>query len=430
MKTSVKYLSDTKVELTISLDAAELTDAEQVALTKLARTVKAPGFRKGNVPASVAAKYVDPNALSQQTMEDALSKAVAKAFTEENIQALDRPAVEVKKFIPQNEMEFTAEVEILPKITLGNYKKLAVTQKKVTVSTEEIDDIIERMREGLAEKKSIKRPAKVGDEVMIDFVGKKDGVVFDGGTGTDYALKLGSNTFIPGFEEGIVGKKVGDTFDLPLEFPKEYHSVDLAGAKVVFTTTLKEVQELVLPELNDEFAKKAGKDLTTLKDLKDDVKRELITQKEREAGEKLKDELVGALVDVSTVPTPQILVDDQAKSIEQDMQRNLLYQNITLDQYIANQKFKDQDDWRAKEVIPAATKRVKAGLVLAELSKELKVDATADELAEHINLYKQQYGNNPEALKQFDQPEVQRDIANRLLTEKTVEQLVALNAKR
>lgn len=430
MKTSVKYLSDTKVELTISLDAAELTDAEQVALTKLARTVKAPGFRKGNVPASVAAKYVDPNALSQQTMEDALSKAVAKAFTEENIQALDRPAVEVKKFIPQKEMEFTAEVEILPKITLGNYKKLAVTQKKVTVSTEEIDDIIERMREGLAEKKSIKRPAKVGDEVMIDFVGKKDGVVFDGGTGTDYALKLGSNTFIPGFEEGIVGKKVGDTFDLPLEFPKEYHSVDLAGAKVVFTTTLKEVQELVLPELNDEFAKKAGKDLTTLKDLKDDVKRELIAQKKREAGEKLKDELVGALVDVSTVPTPQILVDDQARSIEQDMQRNLLYQNITLDQYIANQKFKDQDDWRAREVIPAATKRVKAGLVLAELSKELKVDATADELAEHINLYKQQYGNNPEALKQFDQPEVQRDIANRLLTEKTVEQLVALNAKR
>jgi trigger factor len=430
MKTSVKHLSDTKVELTITLDATELADAEQVALTKLARTVKAPGFRKGNVPASVAAKYVDPNTLSQQTMEDALSKAVAQAFTEEKIQALDRPAVEVKKFVPQKEMEFTAEVEILPKVTLGDYKKLSVAEQKTTVTAKEVDDIIERMREGMAEKKPVKRAAKNGDEVMIDFVGKKDDVAFDGGTGTDYALKLGSNTFIPGFEEGIVGKKAGETFDLPLEFPKEYHSADLAGAKVVFTTTLKEVQEPVLPELNDAFAKKAGKDFSTLKDLKADVKRELTAQKEREAGEKRKDELVGALVEVSTVPTPQILIDDQAKSIEQDMQRNLLYQNITLDQYITNQKFKDQDDWRAKEVIPAATKRVKAGLTLAELGKVLKVEATADELAEHINLYKQQYGNNPEALKQFDQPEVQRDIANRLLTEKTVEQLVALNSKK
>jgi trigger factor len=427
MKTSVKHLSDTKVHLTITLDPKELTDAEQVALTKLAKDIKAPGFRKGNVPASVAAKYVDPNALTQQTMEDALSKAVAEAFLAEKLQALDRPAVEVTKFVPRKEMEFTAEVEILPTVKLGDYKKLNVKQQKVTVKTEEVDDILTRMREGMAEKKDVTRAAKNGDEVMIDFIGKKDGVAFDGGTGNDYALKLGSNTFIPSFEEGIVGKKPGEVFDLELTFPEDYHSADLAGATVVFSTTLKSVQELVLPELDDELAKKAGKDFKSLKDLKDDIKRELTAQKEREAGEKRKDELVGALVEVSTVPTPQILIDDQAKNIEQDMQRNLTYQNITLDQYISSQKFKDQDDWREKEVLPAAEKRVKAGLVLAELSKVLKVDATSEELAEHINLYKQQYSNDPEALKQFEQPEVQRDIANRLLTEKTVEQLVTFN---
>lgn len=428
MKTTVKHLSDTKVQLTISLDAAELNAAEQVALTKLAKEIKAPGFRKGSVPASVAAKHVDPNMLTQQTMEDALSKAVAEAFTAENLQALDRPAVEVTKFVPRKEMEFTAEVEILPKITLGNYKKLGVKQQKVAVTADEIDDILTRMREGMAEKNNVSRAAKDGDEVMIDFVGKKDGVAFDGGTGTDYALKLGSNTFIPGFEEGIVGKKTDETFDLELKFPSDYHAKELAGATVVFSTTLKSVQELVLPALDDELAKKTGKDdIKTLKELKDDIERELTVQKEREAAEKLKDDLVGALVGVSTVPTPQILVDDQAKNIEQDMQRNLTYQNITLAQYIESQKFKDEDDWRTKEVKPAAEKRVKAGLVLAELSKELKVEATSDELAEHINLYKQQYGNDPEALKQFDQPDVQRDIANRLLTEKTVEQLVALN---
>lgn len=427
MKTSVKHLSDTKVLLTISLDPKELEAAEHVALSKLSKEVKAPGFRKGKVPASVAAKHIDPNMLTQQTMEDALSKAVAEAFVAEDLQALDRPAVEVTKFVPRKEMEFTAEVEILPKVTLGDYKKLSVKQEKVSVTAQEIDDIIDRMREGMAEKKEVKRAAKDGDEVVIDFVGKKDDVAFDGGTGTDYTLKLGSHTFIPGFEEGIVDKKPSETFDLNVEFPADYHSKDLAGAKVVFSTTLKTVQESVLPELDDTFAKKAGKDFATVKDLKDDIKRELTAQKEREAVEKRKDGLVGALVDASKVPTPQILVDDQVRSIEQDMQRNLMYQNITLEQYITNQKFKDEDDWRAKEVVPAAEKRVKAGLVLAELSKELKVEATSDELAEHINLYKQQYATDPEALKQFEQPEVQRDIANRLLTEKTVEKLVELN---
>jgi len=430
MKTSVKHLSDTKVELTISLGEKELTDAEQVAVAKLAKEVKVPGFRKGNVPASVAAKHVDQNLLMQQTMEDALSKAVAEAFIAEGLQALERPAVEVKKFVPRKEMEFTAEVEILPKVKLGNYKNLKVEKKKVTVTAAEVDDIITRMREGMAEKKEVTRAAKMEDEVVIDFVGKRDHIAFDGGTGTDYALKLGSHTFIPGFEEGIVGKKTGETFDVPLEFPKDYHSSDLAGAKVVFTTTIKSVNELALPEIDDEFAKKAGKDFKNVKDLRDDIKRELTAQKEREAAEKLKDDLVGALVEVSTVPTPQTLVDDQVRSIEQDMQRNLMYQNITLEQYIANQKFKSEDDWRKKELVPAAEKRVKAGLVLAELSKELKVEATSDELADHINLYKQQYGNDPEALKQFDQPEVQRDIANRLLTEKTVEKLVELNTKK
>jgi len=429
MKTTVKHLSDTKVELTISLGEKELTDAEHVALSKLAKEIKVPGFRKGKVPANVAAKNVDQNLLMQQTMEDALSKAVAEAFIAEGLQALERPAVEVKKFVPRKEMEFTAEVEVLPKVKLGNYKNLKVEKKKVSVTATEVDDIITRMREGMAEKKEVTRAAKLDDEVVIDFVGKRDDIAFDGGTGTDYSLKLGSKTFIPGFEEGIVGKKTSETFDMPLEFPKDYHSSDLAGAKVVFTTTIKSVNELALPELTDEFAKKAGNNFTNVKDLKDDIKRELTAQKEREAAEKLKDDLVGALVVVSTVPTPQLLVDDQVRSIEQDMQRNLMYQNITLDQYIANQKFRDVADWKAKEVVPAAEKRVKAGLVLAELSKELKVEATSDELAEHINLYKQQYANDPEALKQFDQPEVQRDIANRLLTEKTVEKLVELNTK-
>lgn len=429
MKTTIKHLTDTKVELTISLDATDLAAAEQVALSKLSKDVKVPGFRKGKVPVSVVAKSVDPNKLQEQILDDAVSKAVAEAFLSEKLQALDRPAVEIKKFVPGESVEFTAEVEVLPNITLGDYKKLKAEPAKVSVTAKEVDDIITRMREGFSEKQAVEREAKMGDETIIDFVGKKDDVAFDGGTGVGYALTLGSNSFIPGFEEGIVGKKAGDTFDLPLSFPDDYHVADLKGQKVVFTTTLKEVKEVVLPEVNDEFAAKSGP-FTSVDELKADIKRELTAQKEREAADKTKDDLVAQLIEVSTVPTPQILIDDQKRSIEQDFERNLMYQGLGIDQYLETQKFKDKETWIEKEVTPVAIKRVKAGLVLAELSKAEKITATSEELADHIELYRKQYANNAEALKQFEDPEVQRDIANRLLTEKTVERLVELNTKK
>ncbi len=428
MKTSIKHLSDTKVELTITIGTKELADAEQVALTKLARDVKVAGFRKGKVPLAVAAKNVDPAALQEKTLDNALSMAVSTSFLEEKLQALDRPAVEIKKFVPGETLEFTAEAEILPQVTLGDYKKLKATTEKVTVSAKEINEVIERMRQGFSEKTEVKRAVKNDDETIIDFVGKKDDIAFDGGTGTDYALTLGSKSFIPGFEEGIIGHLPGETFDLDLNFPEDYHVPDLKGAKVTFTTTLKSVKEAKLPEVNDDFAAKAGP-FKTVEEMKADIKRELTEQKEREAVEKLKDDLVVQLIEVSTIPTPEILIADQMKSIEQDFERNLMYQGLSIDQYIETQKFADKDEWLEKEVKPTAIKRVKAGLVLAELSKVEKIEATNAELEAHVDMYKQQYANNPEALKQFEDPEVRRDIANRLLTEKTVERLVELNRK-
>lgn len=427
MKTNVKHLSDTKVELTITLGKDELEVAEQVALTKLAKNIKAPGFRKGKVPASVAIKHVDPEMLAQQTLEDALSKAVAEAFLAEKLQALDRPAVDIKKYVPKQEVEFTAEAEILPEIKLGDYKKLKVTAEKVTVADKEITEIIDRMREGFAEKKEVKRAPELGDEVKIDFVGKKDDVPFDGGTAKDYSLKLGSNTFIPGFEEGIVGRKIGETFDLDLEFPKEYRVGDLAGARVVFTVTLNSVQESVLPEVDDAFAAKAGP-FKTVAELKADIKRELTAQKEREAREKQKDDLVKQLVEVSTVPVPEILLKDQAESIERDMTQNLAYQGLTLDQYLEDKKL-DKEKWLETEVNVAAKKRVQAGLALAEVSKVEKIEATTQELDDQIEVYKKQYGNSPEMVQQFSTLDARREIANRLLTEKTVERLLDFATK-
>jgi trigger factor len=428
MKTSIKNISDTKIEVTITVDAEDLAIAAQVATTKLARDVKVPGFRKGKTPVSVAAKNIDPAALQENTLDNAISKAVADAFIENKIQALDRPAVEVKKFVPGEMLEFTAEVEIIPQIKLGNYKKLKVSSEKITVTDKEIDDVIERMRQGLAEKKDVKRVAKNGDETIIDFVGKKDGVEFKGGKGDDFNITLGSGQFIPGFEEGIIGHNIGDVFDLDLTFPADYGSAELKGAKVVFTTTLKAIKEPVLPDVDEKFAAKAGP-FKTVAELKADVKRELTSQKERESSEKTKDELVKQLVAASHVPVPEILVVDQMKSIEQDFSNNLMYQGLTLDQYLENKGFETKEKWLESEVRDIAVGRVQAGLALAELSKVEKIEATADELDAHVDMYRQQYAKNPEALKQFEQPEVRRDIANRLLTEKTVDRLVELNVK-
>jgi trigger factor len=426
MKTTVKNLSDTKVQVTITVDASELADAEKVALVKLSKNVKVPGFRSGKVPASVAAKHVEPQALQEQLMDDAISKAVAEAFMAEEIQALERPTVDIKKYVPGDMLEFVAEVEVLPAVKLGDYKKLTAKAGKVSVTAEEIDEIIERMRNGLAEKKDVTRAAKDGDETLIDFVGKKDGVAFDGGTGTDYTLKLGSNQFIPGFEEGVIGHKTGEEFDIDLAFPDDYHAKDLAGEKVTFTVTLKKVTASELPEIDDELAKKAGP-FETVAELKDDIKREITAQKEKEVGEKLRDDLIAELIEKSTVPVPELLVQDQMRSIEQDFAQNLAYRGLDLDTYLTTNGFPTEEEWREKEVKPAAERRTQAGMVLSELSKAENVTATDEEIDEHVNVHRKQYENNPETLKQFDTPEVRRDIANHYVTEKTIERLVELN---
>lgn len=427
MKTSVKYLSDTKVAVNVALGVSELKDAELAALNELGKDIKVPGFRKGKVPVSVVSKNVNPNVLAQKTLESALSKAVADAFISEKLQALDRPEVEVKKFVPGSELEFTAESEVMPKIKIGDYKNLKSTAKKVSVTKKDISEITDRLKKGFSSKKTVQRPAKLTDEVNIDFEGKKDGIAFDGGKGEKYDLVLGSNSFIPGFEDGIIGKKTGETFDLKLTFPEDYHADNLKGAEVVFTTTINEIKEVVEPELNDELAAKAGP-FKTVEELEDDIKREITKQKETEATEKLKDDLVAELVEKSTVPVPDVLLKDQMKLIEQDTNRNLMYRGMSIDDYIKSLKYKDKNDWLENEVRPIAEKRVKAGLLLAELSKVEKIEATENELLEKINQLGKQYPSE-DMRKHLKTPEVQRDVANRILTEKTVDRLVSLNSK-
>lgn len=426
MKTKLKNISDVKVELTISLGAEELKAAEQVALTKLAKEVKIEGFRKGKAPLEMVAAQVDPILLNQETLENALSKSVAEAFLKEKVQAINRPEVDVKKFIPGTELEFTATTEIMPKVELGDYKKLGVKKEATKVSKKEVKETIDRILKNFAEKKKVEREAKNGDEVIIDFLGKKDGVAFDGGKAEKFPLELGSKSFIPGFEEGLIGKKAGDELSLDLEFPKDYHAKDLAGAKVIFEVKIHEVRENVEPEINEEFLSKLG-DFKTKEEFEKQIEEDLKTQKQAEADEKFKDELVKKLAEVSKVPVPEILLEDQKRSIEMDMQQNLMYSGLSLEDYLERMG-KTHEEWLEKDVKEVAEMRVKSGLALAELSKVEKVKSDTKELDDRIAQIKEQYGNSKEVQKQLSSDDIRRNLANQILTEKTIDLLVKFNS--
>ena len=426
MKTKLKNISDVKVELTISLGTEELKAAEQVALTKLAKEVKIEGFRKGKAPLELVAAQVNQTILGQETLENALSKAVAEAFLKEDIKAIDRPEVDVKKFIPGTELEFTATTEIMPKVELGDYKNLKVEKDTVEVSKEEVSETIDRILKNFAEKKKVDRESKDGDEVIIDFLGKKDGVAFDGGKAEKFPLELGSKSFIPGFEEGLIGKKAGDEISLDLEFPKDYHAKDLAGAKVVFEVKIHEVRENALPEINEEFLSKLG-EFKTKEEFEKQIEEDLKIQKQAESDEKFKDKLVKKLAEVSKVPVPEILLEDQKQSIELDMQQNLMYSGLSLEDYLERMG-KTREEWLEKDVKEAAEMRVKSGLALAELSKVEKVESSLEELDTRIAQLKEQYGNSKEIAKQLSSDDVRRNLANQILTEKTIDLLVKFNS--
>lgn len=424
MKATVKNISNTKVQVTITLGEAELADARLAALHKMAKDIKVDGFRRGHAPIAMVEKQVNPQLLEQQVLDDALSKAVADAFIKHDIKAIERPSVEVQKYVPGQELEFTAESEVIPPVTLGDYKALKATKKVEDVADSDIDDVLNRIADNLTKYEAVDRAAEQGDEAVIDFVGKKDGKAFDGGSGNDFGLRLGSGQFIPGFEDQVVGKKAGESFDVNVTFPEEYHAKELAGQPVVFEVTLKEVKAPQRPELDDEFAAKNG-NFTSMEEFRADIKRELMAQKERQADEAFKDALVTELVEASEVTAPEVLVKEQEKNIEQDMVRSLAYQGASLDMYLETKGFATKEEWLDKEVRPVAELRVKSGLVLAELSKAMKTTATKEELEAQIATFKAQFGKDKEALKQLNQPEVQREIANRLLTEKTIDALVA-----
>ena len=425
MKTKSKKISDSRVEITVTLDSKDLKPAREKALAKLAKEVKVEGFRKGKVPTEVAAKFIPENDLNAETIDIAVRSTVIEAFREESKSPLVLPSVNVTKYVPGESAEYTAVADIVPEVKLGDYKKLNVKHEDVKITAKDVNGILENLASSYAEKKVVRRAAKLTDEVIIDFVGKKDGEAFKGGSAKDYHLVLGSKSFIPGFEDGIVGHESGDKFDLKLTFPKDYGVKDLAGAKVVFEVLLKQVNEVTKAKIDDEMAKKCGP-FKTLAELKDDIKKNLEAQSKHQAQEKLKDQLVAELVKVSKVPAPEILIDDQVKMIRDDMTRNAAAQGMSFEDYLkANQE--TVENWE-KEARKIAETRVKASLALQTLAVEQKITVSDDLVNAKIAELRDVYKKSPEALKSLKDPNVKMDIKNRMIIEATLDYLVKTNS--
>lgn len=426
MQVTKTDLSETKVKLTVAVTAAELADVKQNTIQKLGKNVKAPGFRPGKAPLSVIEQQLGENYIQAETMQAVLNKFYSLAVADQKLRTLNSPEADVTKFVAYSELEFTAEVEVMPKIKLGDYKKIKKSAPKTTVSDKEVTNVVDNLRERVAKKEESKAAAKDGDEVIVDFVGKDvKGEPVAGASGTDYPLTLGSKTFIPGFEEGLIGVKAGDKKTLKLTFPKDYHAKNLAGSKINFDVTVKKVNAVVMPKADDNFASTVGP-FKTLADLKKDIKSQLAEQKQNEAENKLKDEIVEELVKKSKLVLPEILVTDQIAMLEHDFRQNLTYRGITLNEYLEQEGYKDEADWKDKELKPQAERRVSVGMVLAEVAEQEDVQVTQEEVAARIALHKQQYQQSAD---QFDSPEMQREVASRVLTEKTVDLLYSMATK-
>jgi trigger factor len=425
MKTKLKKLDGSRVELTATLDADDLKKAGDLAVEELAKEIRVEGFRKGKVPMEVAKRFIPENDLDAKTMDLSVRMTVVSAFEQEKQMPLLRPEISITKFVPGEMLEYVATVEVVPEVTLGGWKNLGVKRETAKIEEKDIKGVLDNIAKSFSEKKAIKRAAKLGDEVIIDFVGKKDGVAFPGGSADNYPLLLGSGNFIPGFEDGIVGHEPGDKFDLELTFPKDYGVEDLAGVKTVFSVLLKQVNEVTMPKIDDELAKKVGP-FKDLKALKEDIKKNLALQTEERLDGKFKDDLIKALVKKSKIGAiPDILINDQMHGIRDNLERNAKTQGLSTEEYL-KRGGETMESWE-KQAKKVAEENVKASLCLQNLALAEKVTVDDKLVEAKIAELRDVYRKSPEALKNLKDPAVKQDIKNRLIIEATVEKLAKAN---
>ncbi len=420
MQVSKKNLSDTEVVLTIIAKESELQALKEHVLEHFAGKVKLAGFRSGKAPLALVEKNVDPDALQSEFLEEAITSLYEQAAVEQQLRVVQQPEVTLKKFVPYSTLEFEAKVFIISKVKLPDYKKISVPRPSVTVSPDEVEGVIKSLQKRLAEKKEVSRAAMNGDEVVIDFTGTdKDGKPISGADAKDYPLTLGSNSFIPGFEDNLVGLKPKDSKTFDITFPKDYGVKALASKIVTFVITLHKVLELDEPKVDDAFAAKASP-FATVKELKADIKKQVAIEKQSQAEKEYESDLVKAITAKSKIAVPKVLVDDTVERLLQEVKQNIVYRGQTYQEFL-DLEGKTDEQYR-KELEPNAQERVKASLVLAEIADVEKLDVSLEELEVRIQSLKGQYQDKA-MQSELDKPDNRRDVASRMLTEKVLQLL-------
>ena len=410
---SCEKVEKSQVALTIEVGAPEFEAAIEKAYQKMRKKINVQGFRPGKAPRKIIEGMYGVEVFFEEAINIAFPEAYEAAVKEQDLRVVGYPEVEMVGECTREGFTFKATVPVYPEVTLGQYKGLSAPKDEVKVSAADVNERLKELTDRNTRLVSVDREAKEGDTAVIDFEGFLDGKPFDGGKGENHSLELGSHSFVPGFEEQVVGMKAGEEKDIDITFPEDYHA-DLAGKAVVFKVKVNEVKEKEVPALDDEFAKDVS-EFDTLKDLKADLKKKITEERQKTADQAFEDALMEQVAANITAEIPDAMVEGQARQYLDNFKMQLAQQGLPYDQYM---KMTGMDEAKlladAKE---PAERQVRLDLALAAIIKEENLEATDEEAEEELKKMAEQYGMDLETVKKYLQAD---QVKDQILTRKAV----------
>jgi trigger factor len=398
MSAKFEKLEGNQGVLTVEVSAETVSESLDSAYKKVVKQINVPGFRKGKMPRPLFEQRFGVESLYQDAIDLMLPEAYTSAIEETGIEPVDRPEIDVEQIEKGKPFIFTAKVTVKPEVKLGEYKGLEVEAFDTTVTDEDVDSEIKALQEKQAEL-VVKEEGKAenGDTVVMDFEGFVDGEAFEGGKAENYSLELGSGQFIPGFEEQLVGLAAGESKDVEVSFPEEYHAAELAGKPAVFKVTLHEIKGKELPELDDEFAKDVDDEVETLDALKEKIKSRLEHDKKHQAEHHMQDVVVGAATENAEIDVPSIMVDNEVDRMLQEFEQRLQMQGMNLELYF---QFSGQNEEALREQMKVeAEQRVRGSLTLEAIAKAENIEVTDEEVNAELQKMADTYNMTVENIK-------------------------------
>ena len=399
MSLQVEKLEKNMAKLTIEVSADDLEKALQSAYNKQKSKINIPGFRKGKVPRQMIEKMYGPEIFYDDAANALIPKAYSEAYDECELEIVSQPKIDVVQIEKGKPFIFTAEVATKPEVTLGEYKGLKVDKVSNRVTQKEVDAKIQEEAEKNARTIVVEdRAVQDGDEVVLDFEGFVDGVAFEGGKGENYPLTIGSGSFIPGFEEQLVGAESGKEVEVNVTFPEDYHAEDLKGKPAVFKCTVHEIKAKELPEIDDEFAAEVS-EFDTLEEYKADVKAKIKAQKEADGKAKKEDQAVEQAVANATMEIPDAMLDTQVRQMADDFAQRMMQQGLSMEQYFQFTGLTAEK--MMEDLRPQALKRIQTRLVLEAIAKAENIEISDEKLDEEIAKMAEAYKMEADKLKEF-----------------------------